>query len=86
MAKMTGNVFGAAAASRKAEQESIEQTIKASEKPVGRGRPPKDNAEKSITVSIRMSEETKTKLKAYAASHNMTVSEVITDFVNGPEV
>ena len=31
MAKMTGNVFGAAAASRKAEQESIEQTIKASE-------------------------------------------------------
>lgn len=82
MAKMTGNVFGAAAASRKAEQESIEQTIKASEKPAGRGRPPKENAEKSITVSIRMSEETKTKLKVYAASHNMTVSDVITEFVN----
>ena len=86
MAKMTGNVFGAAAASRKAEQESIEQTIKASEKPTGRGRPPKDNAEKSITVSIRMSEETKTKLKVYAALHNMTVSDVITEFVNGLEV
>ena len=84
MAKMTGNVFGAAAASRKAEQESIEQTIK-NEKPAGRGRPPKENAEKSITVSIRMSEETRTKLKVYAATHNMTVSDVITEFVNGLE-
>ena len=83
MAKMTGNVFGAAAANRKAEQESIEKTIKESEKPAGRGRPPKENAEKSITVSIRMSEETRTKLKVYAASHNQTVSDVITEFVNG---
>ena len=86
MAKMSGNVFGAAAANRKAEQESIEQTIKASEKPIGRGRPPKKIAEKSITVSIRMSEETKTKLKVYAAKNNLTVSDVITEFVNGLEV
>lgn len=85
MAEMTGYVSGAAAENHKAEQESIEQTIKAGEKPAGRGRPPKDNAEKSITVSIRMSEETKTKLKVYAASHNMTVSDVITDLVNGLE-
>lgn len=85
MAKMSGNVFGATATNRKAEQESIGQTIKTSKKPVGRGRPPKDNAEKSITVSIRMSEKTKTKLKVYAASHNMTVSDVITEFVNGLE-
>ena len=72
MVKMTG-------------EERLEQIIKSREKSVGRGRPPKDNTEKSITVSIRMSEETKTKLKVYAATHNMTVSEVITAFVNGLE-
>lgn len=85
MAKMTGNVFGMTVSSRKDEQENIVQTIKAREKTTGRGRPPKENAEKSITVSIRMSEETRTKLKVYAAAHHMTVSDVITEFVNGLE-
>lgn len=85
MTKRTGNVFVTAPANRKAEQESIEQDIKESEKLADRDRPPKKNAERSITVNIRMSEETKTKLKVYAASNNMTVSEVITEFVNGLE-
>lgn len=86
MAKMMGNVFGQAAANRKAEQESIEESIKAGEKPAGRGRPPKPESEKSITVSIRMSEKTRTKLKVYAVTHGKTISDVITEFVNGLEI
>ena len=83
MAKMSGNVFGQAAANRKAEQENIEQTIKSGEQSSGRGRPPKTGAEKTITVSVRMTEETKMKLKVYAAKHGVTVSDLIKDYADG---
>ena len=85
MAKMSGNVFGQAAANRKAEQESIEQTIKSSEKSSGRGRSPKENPEKSVTASLRLSEAKKQKLKVYAVTHGKTISDLLEEFIDGLE-
>ena len=39
------------------------------------GRPKKDNA-KRATITIRMSDETNKKLKEYAATHNLSMTEV----------
>ena len=39
------------------------------------GRPIKDNA-KRASVTIRMSDETNKKLKEYAATHNLSMTEV----------
>lgn len=85
MAKMSGNVFGQAAANRKAEQESIEQTIKSSETSAGRGRPSKENPEKNVTVSIRTSEAKKKQLKMYAVEHGVTISDLLDEFIDSLE-
>lgn len=85
MAKMSGNVFGQASASCKAEQESIEQTIKSGKTSTGRGRPSKENPEKSVTVSLRLSETKKQKLKVYAVTHGKTISDLLEEFIDGLE-
>ena len=86
MAKMTkgNNVFSQAAAERMHDQEEKEQAImtgKPIEKTVGRGRPATNDAP-TKTVSIRMTDERRQKLKIYAATNNRTISDIIGEFID----
>ena len=49
-------------------------------KTVRRGRPSKSE-EPRVTMSIRITDERKQILKLYAAKHNMTVSDLISSYV-----
>ena len=82
--KVDAGLFGKAAAARREEQQAIEETIRTGEesKQTGRGRPAK-NEDHTITVTIRMTEERKKKLKAYAGMSNRTISDLVSEFVDG---
>lgn len=82
--KVDASLFGKAAAARKEEQQTIEETIRTGEesKQSGRGRPVK-NEEPTITVTVRMTADRKQKLKEYAVMHKRTISDVLSEFVDG---
>ena len=82
--KVGSDLFSQAASNRKAEQEAIELTIASGEDKPGRGRPVK-NAEPTITVTVRMTEDRRRKLKAYAAMHGRSISDVLAEFIDGLE-
>ena len=82
--KVGADLFSQKAKSRKAEQEAIQKTI-ATGKP-GRGRPPKQDTEPTITVTMRMTAERRQKLKEYAVKHRRTVSDVLAEFVDSLDV
>ena len=84
MGKLSPNVFKKAAEERKEEQQSIEAQIKTGEenKQPGRGRPAK-NEEPTITVTVRMTADRKQKLKEYAVINKRTVSDVLSEFIDG---
>lgn len=81
--KVDAGLFGKAAAERKEEQQTIEETIRTGEenKRPGRGRPAK-NEESTITVTVRMTADRKQKLKEYAVMNKRTVSDVLSEFVD----
>ena len=84
MAKISKDLFGNAAKSRKEQQEKIEAGIKlesSAEQKTGRGRPIKNN-EPCVTVTFRMTENRKHRLKVYAANKDKTISDVIAEFVD----
>lgn len=81
--KVDAGLFGKAAAARREEQLSIEETIKSAEesRQTGRGRPVK-NEEPTITVTVRMTADRKQKLKEFAVMNQRTVSDVLSEFVD----
>lgn len=82
--KVDADLFGKAAAARREEQHAIEETIRTGEESIqtGRGRPAK-NEEPTITVTVRMTADRKQKLKEYAVRNKRTVSDVLSEFVDG---
>lgn len=81
--KVESSLFRAQAQSRKAEQEAIEMSIAGADAGVKRGRPV--TKEKTVPMSIRITEERKQKLKVYAAQHGTTISEMIAGFADSLE-
>ena len=80
---VNSDLFITAANGRAEEQKTIEESIKKKKpKMVGRGRPAK-STESTITVTIRMTEDRKQKLKEYAVKNRRTVSDVIAEFIDG---
>ena len=82
--KVDVGLFGKAAAARREEQQAIEETIRTGEesKQTGRGRPVKKE-EPTITVTVRMTADRKQKLKEYAVRNKRTVSDVMSEFIDG---
>ena len=82
--KVNASLFGRAATARKEEQQALEETIRTGEedKRPGRGRPAK-NEEPTITVTVRMTADRKQKLKEYAVKNKRTVSDVLSEFIDG---
>ena len=79
--KSAVNSFKMAADARKVEQEQIEKMIKEGEKRDGRGRPPKVT-EPCTTVTLRMTESRKKKLKVYAAKTEKTISDIVAEIID----
>lgn len=84
--KLGSDLFSKQAKSRREEQQEIEQAIATGKSQKrGRGRPVKDT-EPTITVTVRMTQGRKQKLKEYAVRHQRTVSDVLSEFVDSLEM
>ena len=77
--KAENSLRGIVAESQNAENEAIAAEKQTS----GRGRPAK--AEPTITMSIRITEDRRQKLKVYSAMHGTTISDLIADFADSLE-
>ena len=73
--KVDAGLFGKAAAARREEQHAMNRRRKQADRP----RP----AEPTITVTVRMTADCKQKLKEYAVRNKRTVSDVLSEFVDG---
>ena len=65
------------------EKNTIASSGNTSATSAGRGRP--KAPEPTVTMSIRITEERKKKLKVYAAMHGITISEMIAEYADGLE-
>lgn len=79
--KAKANMFSAAAEKRQKEQTKIEKTVKADGVVDGAGRVRKRGSS-ATTITLSISAEDKQALKVYAASHGVSASDLLHEWIN----
>ena len=82
--KVETSLSGMAEASQRMEKEENVKAIETGKRTPGRGRPAK--AESTVTMSIRITEARKQKLKVYAAMHGTTISDLIAEYAESLDI